>query len=321
MVAAPPAHRRAAGADKPSVGSRPSSPSSSSSRSPSSGLTSLQQAEVSPGVALLASVLTVLVISLGDLFTGPYLVFAAFYLVPVVTAAWFAGRNAALLLGLFAALAGVVTTAIDPGEVTPPVYVWNGVFRFLTYAFIAFLVDAERRAVATITVLSDTDPLTGLLNRRRFYELAEAELQRARRFGAQLAVIYLDVDDLKLRNDAQGHQAGDEMLVELAEIARARFRPTDLLARLGGDEFCILLPGADLATAEEALGRLVADLRGTPVVPIRVSAGVVAGPVDGHLEVETVVHRADELMYEAKGGGKGRYRTGTSFIPSRPQPG
>lgn len=276
---------------------------------------------MSPGFALVASVLTVLVISIGDLFTGPYLVFAAFYLVPIVTAAWFTGRGAALLLGLFAALAGGVTAAIDPGEMTPPVYVWNGVFRFLTYAFIAVLVDAERRAMATITALSDTDPLTGLLNRRRFYELAEVELQRARRSGEQIAVIYLDVDDLKLRNDAQGHQAGDEMLVEFAEIARATFRATDLLSRLGGDEFCILLPGADLALAEEALDRLVVDLRRAPVVPIRVSAGVVAGPVDADLEVESVVHRADELMYEAKGSGKGRYRSGTSFIPSRPTPG
>lgn len=267
----------------------------------------------SPGLALSASIALVLTISIGDFLTGPYLVFATFYLVPVVVAAWFAGRSPALLVGVLAALAGAISTAIDPGEVTPPVYVWNGAFRFITYAFIGVLVDAERRAMTRIAELSTVDPLTGLSNRRRFYEQADLELRRARRSGEPLAVVYIDVDDLKLKNDTHGHQAGDEMLIEFADLARTTFRSTDLLSRVGGDEFCFLLSGADLRVAEEAVDRFVAALSEVPPLPIRVSAGVVAGSVDAGLDVESIVHGADGLMYEAKASGKGQRRSRASL--------
>ena len=263
------------------------------------------------------SVTLVATIAVGDFFTGPYLVFATFYLVPVVITAWFVGRPSALVVGMFAALAGAVSTALDPREVTAPVYLWNGVFRFITYALIGSLVDAERRAMATISELSTVDALTGMSNRRHFYDLAQAELQRARRTGEPLAVIYIDVDDLKLRNDTAGHQAGDDMLTEFADLARATFRSTDLMSRLGGDEFCFLLPGADMVVADEVLDRFVAVLASAPVPPILVSAGVMAGVVDAVVDadVQSIVHNADQLMYEAKSSGKGQRRSHPSLAP------
>jgi diguanylate cyclase (GGDEF)-like protein len=257
-------------------------------------------------VVLVVSVAGTLAIAVGDFLTGPYLVWATFYLVPVVATAWFVGRAPALLVGALAAVVGVVSTALDPQDVTPAVYAWNGIFRFVTYAFIAGLVAAERRAVETVSTLSATDPLTGLANRRRFYDEVELVLARAARSGEPFALAYLDIDDLKVRNDSGGHEAGDDMLVTVAELAVATVRAGDLVARLGGDEFCILLPGLDLPAAEAVVARLTAALAAA-ATPIRFSAGLVAGtvPADG-VDADEVVRAADALMYEAKQAGKGQ---------------
>jgi diguanylate cyclase (GGDEF)-like protein len=161
------------------------------------------------------------------------------------------------------------------------------------------------RPSRTIIELAATDPLTGLMNRRTFYQAVERELHRARRDGAPVAMVYVDVDDLKARNDTYGHEAGDEMIVAVAATARSTFRTTDLLARLGGDEFAFLLPATDLDAADAAVERLRSRLVDAEPIPIRFSAGIVAGVVADDVDPEWLVHRADLLMIEAKGAGKG----------------
>lgn len=265
----------------------------------------------------------VLLIGVGDRLTGPYLVFATFYLLPVAATAWFVGRGPALWLAGLAAVTGVVGTALDPGEVTPPVYVWNGVFRFVTYLVVAVALSAEREAMRTIQLLASTDPLTGLLNRRRFYEMVERELTLSQRSGRPVALAYVDIDDLKHRNDTYGHEAGDAILVEFAAAAQHTARSSDLLARLGGDEFGILLVDADRRSAEAVLDRLRSELAASPFLPITFSAGVVAGPADGEIDVEGLIRAADLLMIEAKATGKsctvsrhGLTRTGAVAAPA-----
>jgi diguanylate cyclase (GGDEF)-like protein len=279
------------------------------SRDPERALPRILDVAVPPRIALLGSLVLLAVIGIGDAITGPYLVFATFYLVPVIATAWACGRTPALVVGALAALSGAVSTAMDPGEVSSPVYVSNGVFRFITYAFVAFLVHAERTAVQTIRELSAVDALTGLANRRHFYALAETELARVRRGDDPLAIAYIDVDDLKHRNDTYGHQAGDTLLVTFAAIAKRTFRATDLLSRLGGDEFCVLMPGLDVDASCAAIDRLTATLEREPDIPILVSVGIVAGVPRADDGVESLVRRADELMYSAKRSGKGQRRT------------
>jgi diguanylate cyclase (GGDEF)-like protein/putative nucleotidyltransferase with HDIG domain len=115
----------------------------------------------------------------------------------------------------------------------------------------AWQQELERLAEAAMT-----DPLTGLRNHRAFHEDLARELQRVSRSGLPLAVMALDIDDLKALNDAQGHQAGDDRLRAFAEALRATIRSADCAYRTGGDEFAVILPGTGAAGAVELIGRL-----------------------------------------------------------------
>jgi len=111
--------------------------------------------------------------------------------------------------------------------------------------------ELERLAEAAMT-----DPLTGLRNHRAFQEDLARELQRVARSGVPLALMVLDIDDLKALNDAQGHQAGDDRLRTFADALRSTIRGTDCAYRTGGDEFAVILPGTDAAGAVELADRL-----------------------------------------------------------------
>jgi diguanylate cyclase (GGDEF)-like protein len=259
-----------------------------------------------PALVIAGCATTTALIAAGDHLTGPYLVFSTFYLIPVAAAAWYAGRTWSFAFAAAAAVTGALSTALDPGVVPPAVIAWNGLVRFVLYVVVAVLVSAERDALAQIRESAGTDPLTQLANRRRFYDVVAVELARSRRARSPIALVYIDVDELKQRNDTYGHEAGDAMLVEFADLTRATLRTGDVVARVGGDEFCILLPDTDRATAQQVMERVTARLRTSSLMPIHVSAGVIAGVAPEGIDVEGLVHRADELMLEAKRSGKGR---------------
>ena len=152
-----------------------------------------------------------------------------------------------------------------------------------------------------------TDPLTGLANRTLFSDRLEHALaQRDQR----VAALFLDLDDFKTVNDTHGHQAGDELLIGIADVLRRTVRPEDTVARLGGDEFAILID----RNATEGMARSLADrLRGALRVPVRVagrdraigaSIGISLGS-SGVSTAEELMREADIAMYVAKGAGKG----------------
>jgi diguanylate cyclase (GGDEF)-like protein/PAS domain S-box-containing protein len=175
-------------------------------------------------------------------------------------------------------------------------------------------ITERKRVEAQLKHLAEHDPLTGLLNRRRF----EAELSRhvaqAQRYGAEGAVIVLDVDHFKRVNDTCGHGAGDRMIARVAEALRARLRGTDLIARLGGDEFAILLPKADRAGAETVAASLVATIRARaddgadPLAPpVTISVGVAMVGASPACGPDELVSAADLAMYAAKQAGRDGY--------------
>jgi len=165
----------------------------------------------------------------------------------------------------------------------------------------------ERQAV--------TDELTGLSNRRRFQETMVAEVERSKRFGQDLGLVMLDIDDFKAVNDTYGHQQGDVVLREVAKILRASSREIDEPARYGGEELAVVLPGTDLEGAHNLAERVregIAALR-LPILgdeaaaPLRVTASFGAAALtDATGDVRALIAAADEALYQAKRAGKNR---------------
>jgi diguanylate cyclase (GGDEF)-like protein/PAS domain S-box-containing protein len=168
------------------------------------------------------------------------------------------------------------------------------------------LIDQRRKSLFC-------DELTGVANRRAFFEAAELELTRNRRTPRPTALILFDADHFKRINDRHGHPAGDAVLRQLGAALALTFRQVDVVARVGGEEFAVLLPSSTLAGAAavaERLRRLVegqpATFEGKPIA-YTVSAGIAAIDDGETLDLDTLIKRADQALYAAK--AKGRNRT------------
>jgi diguanylate cyclase (GGDEF)-like protein len=152
-----------------------------------------------------------------------------------------------------------------------------------------------------------TDPLTGLHNRLKFYQVLAYEMLRSQRYKTSLALVLYDVDDFKGINDTHGHQIGDAVLIQLSRFVSSGIRTTDLLARWGGEEFIILVPGSDGQMAYQAAEKLRVSLRDVlfeEAETVACSFGV-AQYADGDT-TETFIARADVALYRAKSNGRNR---------------
>jgi diguanylate cyclase (GGDEF)-like protein len=175
--------------------------------------------------------------------------------------------------------------------------------RSLALALTSALVHAE--LVQQLERLSLSDPLTGVGNRRQFDEAVAEELARARRTGAPLGLVVLDVDHFKRFNDRHGHQAGDDVLVAVAGVLGTVARAEDRACRVGGEEFAVLLPGADEAAALAVAERIRAGVGAAQAAePITVSLGVAA--TRGEHDAGALFAQADERLYAAKQAGRNR---------------
>jgi diguanylate cyclase (GGDEF)-like protein len=168
----------------------------------------------------------------------------------------------------------------------------------------------RQRLIRALVAAASTDWLTDTMTRRGFYERLDHELARARRYGGPVSVILADLDNLKLLNDAGGHEAGDEALREIADALRSAARATDFIGRLGGDEFALLLPGAGTEEAVVVSERLLQAVRAEADSALTASLGVAewAGPPE---RGEALLRRADAALYSAKRSGRDRYAVST----------
>jgi diguanylate cyclase (GGDEF)-like protein len=158
-----------------------------------------------------------------------------------------------------------------------------------------------------------TDELTGLYNHRRFQEAMDAEAERAKRFGQDMGLVMLDIDNFKQVNDTYGHQQGDVVLAEVARIVRESSREIDAPARYGGEELAVVLPGTDLDGAYNLAERMrhgieelsfpLADGRGE--LRVTASLGVASMPHSA-TDPRELLARADAALYEAKRSGKNK---------------
>jgi len=172
-------------------------------------------------------------------------------------------------------------------------------------------ITVQKNHEAALIQLARHDPLTGTANRRYFFERAEQEFMRSRRYHTPLSITLIDVDHFKHINDQHGHATGDEVLKLLSQKISALLRENDLLARIGGEEFAILMPSTGLAGAAlmaERLRLAIAE-EATPVaghlLHLRFSAGVTQLKAQDQ-SIEDCLRRADEAMYKAKQAGRDR---------------
>lgn len=175
-----------------------------------------------------------------------------------------------------------------------------------------FLLLCKEKDDRQMVLLATTDSLTGLANRRAFFERADSARMLAARVRTPVALMMLDIDHFKVLNDRHGHACGDEALRVFARTSLDVLREHDIMGRLGGEEFALLLPGTDLAGAMHAAERLRLSVEQT-VLPeyefsMTVSIGVVV--IDPAEHINAALARADHALYAAKSAGRNRVESG-----------
>lgn len=235
---------------------------------------------------------------------GTASIFAGVLLYVVVTvyaAGFYPDRALALFLLV---LTGTSGAALLPSHVPGAPVAWGTVV--LTCMAVAGCIRALEHALGRA---ANTDPLTGLINRRALEPVLERELARCSRLGHPLSVAVIDLDGFKRVNDTLGHHAGDRLLVDVTRAWRNGLRTPDVLARSGGDEFLLLLPSTSADAAATVLGRL------RRLHDQAFSAGVAASGPD--TSVSTLLRRADAACYRAKERGRGRTVVAEVASPAR----
>jgi diguanylate cyclase (GGDEF)-like protein len=203
-------------------------------------------------------------------------------------------------------------------------------YNFLFYAYMAvgtvasFMVfgyvlglRSERQKVSNrllsarvdeLRIKSVTDSLTGAFTYGYLYEVLEIEIQRALAERTPLSVMIADIDEFKRVNDSHGHLFGDRVVKETAETITAHVRSHDILGRYGGDEFVVVMPGADLATAQHVAERVRAGISKNGYLTT-VSIGVATFDAASRETPGELLHRADMNLYQAKNDGRNCVRT------------
>ncbi len=173
-----------------------------------------------------------------------------------------------------------------------------------------FFTWAIARRLAQEQIYAYTDFLTGLANRRRFFQQGDIEFDRARRYGRPLSVLMVDVDYFKKFNDTWGHAFGDKVLQNVAKQSLTLSRDSDIVARIGGEEFAHLLIETDLADADTIAQRLLVAQSEAAIdgQSVTVSIGVVE-MVESDKDFESLLNRADGALYAAKEAGRNRIHT------------
>nr|WP_275888492.1 GGDEF domain-containing protein [Desulfobulbus alkaliphilus] len=174
--------------------------------------------------------------------------------------------------------------------------------RRLTQANQQLLVSNEK-----LQYSASTDKLTGLMNRHRFLDVAERELLQYERYQRDFSIILLDLDHFKQVNDQYGHNVGDFVLKQTAEILLHCSRKQDAVARWGGEEFIMLLPATELDTAvlvAERIRRSIEDYNYESGIKLTGSLGVASLARLDALDIGALVNAADERLYQSKHGGR-----------------
>ncbi len=258
----------------------------------------------------ITSVLLVLILCYLDFVTGSYS-FLIFYVIPVFLSAWFVDKGFGVAVALACVSASIMANMTnDTASQDVSYFFWNTFAGSVYLVLLSLMFSTMKEKLDREKMLTHLDPLTGALNRARFYELAAYEIDKARRYGRPFTVAYLDLDNFKLVNDRFGHPVGDEVLRTFARIVLENTRTTDLLTRMGGDEFVILFP----ETAADGAGIVLRHVHYKFLTEMESRDWDVTFSIGSityntpPATVEEMIKKADELMYTAKKSGRNTTR-------------
>jgi len=215
-----------------------------------------------------------------------------------------------------------------PGEQSPVTNYKNHVENFIwvldkfgkdkpELELLAETINRLWRDTSKMVELSNTDFLTGLLNRRGLFDRFQPFIYLARRKMLSIGVMIIDVDDFKNINDQYGHKAGDQVLIWLANLLKNNLRISDVIGRYGGDEFFIYLSDVDLNYLLDVAVKLrkLVEIQSQAEIPFTISIGVTGGMVGADIEgdLQAMIKRADDNLLRAKRAGKNSVRIDASF--------
>lgn len=250
-----------------------------------------------------AGAVLALLISVSEFLMGRSFGFSIFYLIPIAVVTWYAGRKAGIFVASFSAATWLAADILSERSYTHvSIPFWNAAVRLGFFIIVVFLLYAFKREKS----YAREDYLTGLGNRRHFFEMADGEIKRSRRYGHPFTLAYIDVDDFKSINDNFGHAEGDALLQAIGQAVTGNIRATDIAARLGGDEFAVLLPESDAVSSRIFFSKLhqrLSDVVQKKNWPVTFSIGVVTFTVPP-ASIDEMIRAVDRLMYSAKNSGK-----------------
>lgn len=239
---------------------------------------------------------------------GEQYILSIFYLIPISICAWYTDYKMIIFIILMSTLATFYDSEWISGDIVTETLaaIWRTFLHLILFSAIGFLTLKLKRQHQLLDRLSHTDFLTGLFNSRAFYQAAHHEIEQFALQHHSFSIVYIDLDNFKWVNDHLGHERGDQLLQEIAQIMQACIRDSDILARLGGDEFALLLPNTNTGTAQEVLERI--RYRFTLQMsayqyPVTFSVGIVVCLYPPE-SITAVLEQADQLMCQVKNDKK-----------------
>jgi diguanylate cyclase (GGDEF)-like protein len=264
---------------------------------------------ISARVTFLTAIAAMMVLFVADVVTAETIRLHVLYVFPLAAVALHCESSRALYTALVLSFVFQAATWLSEGAtILSASFITDICVALAASLLTLFLARTVRDNYLEIQAAGTTDPLTGLANRRKLEFVLNFEIARQRRYGSVFSLAALDLDGFKALNDAQGHRSGDEALKLLADILRQSTRSSDVLARTGGDEFAILMPNTQKVDSEslcQQLAGTISKRMADAHFPVSASIGCQTFE-QAPAGAAAALHLADQAMYEAKNGGKGR---------------
>jgi diguanylate cyclase (GGDEF)-like protein len=255
------------------------------------------------------AIITLLMIGYIDFIQGYRFSFSIFYLLPVAYITWYHSKISGIVFSFLGAIVWFYADYFARPFVPDILLIsWNSFLRLGFFLIVTFLLAELKQSLNREKTIARHDYLTNAWNRMAFFELAEIEIARAKRYLKPLTIVYIDLDNFKLVNDKQGHEEGDRVLKSVSVKVLEQIRKSDIFSRIGGDEFTLLLPETDSNEAEGLIERIKNELMklvNENQWPITFSIGIVSF-ISTPNSVEEMINVADTLMYSVKNSSKNR---------------